>query len=98
MTEFPDLCAITILLLNVIKDLIIRQDFLILVIIDQAAELKTLRLLVKLGIIVLEGLNDAGMEALAIVLQFKQEGAANKVRGVECRELGQLGPIGISGK
>ncbi len=88
MTEFPDLCAIIILLLNVIEDLIVRQDFLILIIIDRAAELKMLRFLMELGIMVLEGLNNVGTEALTIILWFKEEGVANEVGGVECRELG----------
>ena len=55
-------------------------------------EFEAFRLLVELGIVVLKCLNDVGTETLTIFLRVEQEGAANKVRGVERRELGQLGP------
>jgi len=48
---------------------------------------------VKLGILLFNGLDDASTKPLTIFLEIKEEGAANKVRGVECRELRQLGLI-----
>jgi len=41
----------------------------------------------EFGIVVLKGLDYMSAEPLTVLLWIKQEGAANKVRGVECREL-----------
>ncbi len=51
-------------------------------------EFEAFRLLVEFGIVVFKGLDNVGVEPLAILLWVKHEGAANKVRGVEHRELG----------
>jgi len=59
-----------------------------LIIVDQAAELEAFRFLMQLGIMILKGFDNASMEPLTILLWIQKEGVANKVRGVECRELG----------
>ncbi len=87
-TELPHLGPVIILLLNIIEDLVVRQDLLILIIIDRAVELEPFRFLMQLCIMILKGFNNMSMKSLAILLGIKQEGAANKVGGVECRELG----------
>ncbi len=85
--EFPYLGSIIILLLNVVEDFIVGENFLILVIIDGAAELERISITVEISIMVLNGLDYASMESLAILMGIQQEGATNKVRGMECWEL-----------
>ncbi len=98
MPKLPHFGPIIILLLDVIENLIIGQDLFILIIIDRAAELEPFSLVMEFGIVVLKGLENMSMEPLTVLLWIKQESAANKVGGVECRELRQLGLIFISGR
>ena len=77
--ELPQFGPIIILLLNVIEDLIVSKDLLILIIIDGAEELETIRMAMKLSILLFNGLDNAGTEPLTVLLWIKQESAANKV-------------------
>jgi len=77
--ELPHFGPIVILLLDVVEDLIVSKNLLILVVIDGAEELETIRMAMKLSILLFNGLDNAGTEPLTVLLWIKQEGAANKV-------------------
>jgi len=85
--EFPYLGAIIILLLNVVEDLIVGENFLISIIIDGAAELETISMAMGIGIMSSMTWTMQGTESLAILMGIKQEGVTNKVRGMKCWEL-----------
>jgi len=57
-----------------------------------------IRMAMELSILLFNSLDNVGTEPLAILLWIKQESAANKVWGVECRELRRLGLIFYSGR
>jgi len=77
--ELPQLGPIIILLLDVIEDLIVGKDLLILVIINGAEELELISMAMELSILLFNGLDNASMESLTILLWIKQEGVTNKV-------------------
>ena len=77
--ELPHFGPIVILLLDVVEDLIVSKNLLILVVIDGAEELETIRMAMKLSILLFNGLDNAGTEPLTVLLWIKQESAANKV-------------------
>ena len=79
MSELPQVGPTIILLLDVIEDLIVSKDLLILVIIDGAEELETIRMAVELSVLLFNGLDNVSMESLTILFCIKQQGAANKV-------------------
>jgi len=68
--ELPEFGARIILLLNVVEDLGVGEDFLELIIIDQTPELEPFSIGSKLDIMVLDGLYDPCMKALSILLGF----------------------------
>jgi len=67
--EFPESGAGVILLLDVVEDLGVRQDFLKLIIIDRTLELESFGIGSEFGILVLDGLYNSCMEALSIFLR-----------------------------
>jgi len=88
---------IIILLVNVIEDLIVWDNFLVLIIMVGASELEPFGITVELGILLFNGLDNVGTEPLTILLGIKREGVANKVGGVEHRELRSIGLISPAG-
>jgi len=68
MPELLQLGPIIILLFNVIEDLIVAENSLILVIIDGAAKLEPVSIAMELGIIVFDGLDNAGAKSLTVLL------------------------------
>jgi len=90
-------CTKFVLLLNVVEDLIVWEDFLILIIIYWTTEHEPSSIAVKLGILLLDGLDNACAKPLTIFLWIKKEGASNKVCGVEHRELRWLGLLFMVG-
>jgi len=60
-------------------------------------ELEPLTITVELSILLLNSLDNASMKPLVIFMWIKKEGAS-KVRGVEYRELRQLGLIFFNGR
>jgi len=85
--EFPQFGPIIILLLNVIEDPIVWEYFLILNIINSATKLEPFGITVKLGILLLNDLDNVRSKSLTIFLWIKKEGVSNKVWEVEHREL-----------
>jgi len=77
--ECPQLGPIIILLLDVIEDLIVSKDLLILIIINGAEELEPISMAMELSVLLFNGLDNASMESLTILLWIKQESVANKV-------------------
>jgi len=68
--ELPEFGAGIILLLNVVEDLRVGEDFLKLIIIDRTPELELFSIGSKLGIMVLDGLHNPCAKALSILLGF----------------------------
>jgi len=77
--ELPHFDAIVILLLDLVEDLIVGKDLLILIVINGADELETIRMAVKFSVLLFNGLDNAGTEPLTVLLWTKQESATNKV-------------------
>ncbi len=79
-SEFPQLGPIIILLLIVVEDHIVGENFLILVIIDGATmELELFSIIVELSILFLNDLDNVSVKPLTIFLGIKEEGTPNKV-------------------
>ncbi len=64
-----------------------------LTIISGAEKLEPFSIAMELGILLFNGLDIVGSKPLTALLGMKKEGVANKVWGVECRELRWLGLI-----
>jgi len=67
--ELPESGAMVILLLDVVENLRVGQDFLKLIIIDQTPELESFSIGSEFGILVLDGLYNSCAEALSIFLR-----------------------------
>jgi len=65
--ELPHFGSIIILLLNMIEDLIVGENFLILVIIDRAVELGPFSIAIELGILLFNGLDNVGSKPLTVL-------------------------------
>ncbi len=69
-SELPQFGPIIILLLDVVEDLIVGENFLMLAIIDGAAELEPCGIAMEVGIMVFNFLDNVGAKSLAILLRM----------------------------
>jgi len=75
--KLPKLGTVIILLLYVVEDLIVGQDFLIRIIVYRAPKLVMGAIVEKLAIVLFNGLNNVHTKELSIFFGVKKEGSSN---------------------
>jgi len=87
LAKLPDNRIVVVLTgRDILKDLIVRQHFLVLVIVDGDAKLVYIRIGSKIVIMLLNGFHDACPKALAILLLIHEECLTNQIRGMKDRD------------